>query len=480
MASGALVRTRLPNDPELWAALTTGDTRGVLAAVRAGHPASLLSIREFVHHVQQCTVEDLVHVPLQLHTLLEQEAETVSRDTAQQARVRDALEKLVTTRIHPIVFGRGDEGAEQDATATLHTARRHLTAARLGIPPAFADSSSWSAAALMLRHLGSYRAPADKVALIVNACRLIERRLYALAHSNGSPSVGSSSSSCDDEEGGKSIGTVVGAGTGDDGSLDGVDSSCTVVGADEFFPVLVWVVLLAAPPLLTSELAYIKRYRHPDRLRGVSGCYYTHLCAAVHFLQSEAVTNWDQSSTEPATELHEEVPPGGNAVGEALEARPAEADSREVSTAISIGLYSAPNVCFGDDSGGGLAAGVAAISKAGADTGVAPASPTSPKWREWSEWLFSSGTAQRPTSSSHVLRAAAYEAATTSASALPVPAVVSATAPPETAAPQDPGAPPSAHACAVHGAAASGDSSCCVDVDAPGPDQSSAQLVGLY
>ena len=61
-----------------------------------------------------------------------------------------------------------------------------------------------------------------------------------------------------------------------------------VVGADEFFPVLVWLVLHATPPRVISEISYISRYRNPERLRGVSGCYFTHLRAAIAFLETAA------------------------------------------------------------------------------------------------------------------------------------------------------------------------------------------------
>lgn len=41
----------------------------------------------------------------------------------------------------------------------------------------------------------------------------------------------------------------------------------------------------ANPPSLHSHIAFIARFRNPDCMRGVHGCYFTHLRAATHFLQ---------------------------------------------------------------------------------------------------------------------------------------------------------------------------------------------------
>ena len=56
------------------------------------------------------------------------------------------------------------------------------------------------------------------------------------------------------------------------------------VGADELFPVFVYVVLQCNPRHLASNLAYVQRFRSPMALKSESGCYFTHLQAAVSFL----------------------------------------------------------------------------------------------------------------------------------------------------------------------------------------------------
>jgi len=95
------------------------------------------------------------------------------------------------------------------------------------------------------------------------------------------------------------------------------------IGADEYFPVLVFVILQATPhetrhrhlgmhmhiacvqicthvhacmcasvvlqanpPQLLSTISFISRFRSPEALRSLEGCYYTHFRAAVAFLET--------------------------------------------------------------------------------------------------------------------------------------------------------------------------------------------------
>ena len=156
-------------------------------------------------------------------------------------------------------------------------ARSHLPPEALGVRPPFSaeSASAWDQPVALLCRLHAYRAPCDKCALIVNACRLIQRRLGALCRKAG-----------------------------------GARGEFVPPGADDFFPVLVWVVLLANPPRATSEVrpgrellsapsrrsrtptaarapqvSYIARFRSHAALRAVHGCYFTHFRAAVTFLE---------------------------------------------------------------------------------------------------------------------------------------------------------------------------------------------------
>ena len=177
-AHAARAAARLKTQSHCWAALSTGDTRQILDAVRLLRPSAFDSVRSFI--ATASAADPRVHV--RMHSLLDAEAEAVTSDARQFERVRDALEKLVTTRLYPTVFGlgEGDESAETEFEANLAIARDTLTHDRLGVSPVFCDGGAWTASSVMLHRISCHRAPADKLALIVNACRLIERRLHTL------------------------------------------------------------------------------------------------------------------------------------------------------------------------------------------------------------------------------------------------------------------------------------------------------------
>lgn len=429
-------------EASLWAALETGSTESILRAVRVARPMSLMALHDLVIDVKLRYPQSIADAHLRLHELLDDESAAITSDAQQQRRVRDALEKLVTTQLHPTVFGRGegDADAEDALEPALREAREQLTPTMLGVNPAFADGSEWAASALLLRRLERYRAPADKVALLVNACRLIERRMHVLAQKanaarrerlaarQSAAEAAAASSDADASAEPSDASASAGAGgTLAEAAPLGDNDVPTVVGADEFFPVLLYVLLLAAPPSLPSELAYIGRFRHPTRLRGVSGCYYTHVRAALQFLETGAPTGWGHPSLSRALSR---APPDGNDDSSAAEG------GGYFSAAHAIGLYSTgyvparapasqspntPPAARLTTDGGRVASH--AISEEAADGGTdgmsTPSAARAPgrgaassqSWREWGEWLFTPPAAT-PTDSrpSHYLQPSAYVA----------------------------------------------------------------------
>jgi hypothetical protein len=56
--------------------------------------------------------------------------------------------------------------------------------------------------------------------------------------------------------------------------------------ADEFFPLLVYIILSAKPPNFFSNLQFVRRFRNPEKLTGEAGYYFTTLNGAVEFIQT--------------------------------------------------------------------------------------------------------------------------------------------------------------------------------------------------
>lgn len=56
-------------------------------------------------------------------------------------------------------------------------------------------------------------------------------------------------------------------------------------GADDFLPVLVYVLLRANPPQLASNIAYISRFRRSTRLVSEAAYFFTNVVSAATFLE---------------------------------------------------------------------------------------------------------------------------------------------------------------------------------------------------
>jgi Rab5 GDP/GTP exchange factor len=80
------------------------------------------------------------------------------------------------------------------------------------------------------------QAPRDKLVCILNCCRVINNLLHT-----------------------------------------GVNGSAEARGADDFLPVLIYVVIHANPPQLASNLEYIQRFRMASRMVSEAAYFFTQL-----------------------------------------------------------------------------------------------------------------------------------------------------------------------------------------------------------
>lgn len=204
--------------PPIHASSTPGGSPGLAAPARA--PAA--ELRRFLGELEAHMAE---------HALWRGEVGTPAWEAT-----LEALEKFVCAKVYAAVFGVHPRAARRDAAlerrlrSLAFVSFRHLD---LPEPPAFL-AGGWAMAAEALAAMDRYENPSDKMACILNACRVVST-LLALAT---------------DARGGRDGG----------------------VGADEFLPALIYVVLHARPPRLYSNLRYIGEFSHPNKMNSEAGC----------------------------------------------------------------------------------------------------------------------------------------------------------------------------------------------------------------
>lgn len=190
---------------------------------------------------------------------LQESSGAITRDA-----LRDALEKLALTQLHGSLFGIGSRDAERDAALGDRLQQlQHIRPIALGVrhPLSEEPTDAWAEPIELIRSLPAHRAPRDKAMLLVNASRLIERRMSFVARREGL---------APDTQG----------------------------GADDFFPLFVYVVLRANPVRAASEVTYMARFRSQAALRGVQGYCFTSFRAAVDFLERFDATRPESEQRE--------------------------------------------------------------------------------------------------------------------------------------------------------------------------------------
>ena len=80
-------------------------------------------------------------------------------------------------------------------------------------------------------------------------------------------------------------------------------SETSAPGADEFVPVLVYVVIHSNPPGLLSTMQYVTNF-YDKRLRGEEAYYWMQFCAAIAFIKTlRSDTNWTLTSSGVSEEF---------------------------------------------------------------------------------------------------------------------------------------------------------------------------------
>ena len=163
--------------------------------------------------------------------------------------VTDGLEKLVMSKLHPVVFGRQRDAAARDAFLSKRLAALSFVGFKhmeIPAPPPHL-LPGWQLAASQLRAINQFTAPGDKLSCVMNACRAVSAVLGLAAEARGERGNG--------------------------------------VGADDFLPGLILCLIRAAPAQLYSNVAYMTDFLRPSKLSGELGYFLTALQSAVAFLR---------------------------------------------------------------------------------------------------------------------------------------------------------------------------------------------------
>ncbi|KAH9550887.1 hypothetical protein CY35_10G095400 [Sphagnum magellanicum] len=160
----------------------------------------------------------------------------------------EGLEKYLMTKLFARAFAPLPEEVEHDQRLSekMGMLQQFIRPEHLDIPPSFQNESSWLLAQKELQKINTYKAPRDKLVCILNCCRVINNLLLNVSlATNDNPS-----------------------------------------GADDFLPILIYIVIKANPPQLHSNLLYISRYRHRSRLISEASYFYTNLVSAETFIST--------------------------------------------------------------------------------------------------------------------------------------------------------------------------------------------------
>ena len=233
----------------------------------------------------------------------------------------EGLEKYVLTKIHAQVFGASALDVERDeALSQRLSALSFVRPEHLEIPASHAgleegrgggggatsssnnssssslSSSSPAARALALAQrelsrVNAFKAPRDKLVCVLNACRVISDSLSAVASREAAERR-------EKRERGRSVGEEGGGVGGASAATTGAPSPSpppppgpSSRGADDFLPLLIYVLIRAAPPRLASNLEYVQRFRGARRFHGEAAYFFTQLYAAASFVETVNTTS---------------------------------------------------------------------------------------------------------------------------------------------------------------------------------------------
>ncbi|XP_070532532.1 GTPase-activating protein and VPS9 domain-containing protein 1-like [Ptychodera flava] len=210
------------------------------------------AVQKFVDDFKELTVSDekTDHVEEFLHYLytwisqdpIWQAASEEQKEDAQVATERAIMSSIYKLALYP--NGDGDSMRDQVLHDYIKKLSKSVTASHkaLLIPEKYRKESPWPSAQAEILTINAYKTPKDKLQCVMRCCSTI-MNLLSMANENSVP------------------------------------------GADDFVPVLVYVLIKANPPSLLSTIQYVNSF-YDKRLSGEEQYWWMQFCAAIEFIKT--------------------------------------------------------------------------------------------------------------------------------------------------------------------------------------------------
>ncbi|XP_066958236.1 GTPase-activating protein and VPS9 domain-containing protein 1 [Macrobrachium rosenbergii] len=183
----------------------------------------------------------------QLYSELERDPMWISSTNEQLEAAQLALERVIMSHIYiHALYPNGDGDVSRDQV--LHEHMKKLSAVvtpahkDLRIPKLYQYECPWPSAQAEIVCINAYKTARDKLQCVVRASQTI-MNLLRLAHDHSVPA------------------------------------------ADDFIPVLVYVLIMANPPALLSTVQYVNLF-YEQRLKGEDQYWWTQFCSAIEFIKT--------------------------------------------------------------------------------------------------------------------------------------------------------------------------------------------------
>ena len=122
--------------------------------------------------------------------------------------------------------------------------------------------------------MNSFKSPRRKLNCILKCCQII----YSIIST--SKSISTSTNSSNSSQLSSNSSTQLSS-----SSSSTSNSSPTPIGADEFLPLLIYVIIRSNPPALISNIEYISRFRNSSLMIAESSYYFLVFYSAVTFIE---------------------------------------------------------------------------------------------------------------------------------------------------------------------------------------------------